>query len=71
MSKMSKHYFDGIRDHSHQNLILLKTEVALSNRTTNFANFKVELLYDKVGKAKFNLMKQSQTSPKSFINKDK
>jgi hypothetical protein len=66
---MSKHYFDGIRDHSHQNLILLKTEVALSNRTTNF---KVELLYDKVGKAKLSLMKQSQTSPKSrFINKDK
>jgi hypothetical protein len=69
MSKMSKHYFDGIRDHSHQNLILLKTKVALSNRTTNF---KVELLYDKVGKAKLSLMKQSQTSPKSrFINKDK
>jgi hypothetical protein len=55
---MSKHYFEGIKDNSHQNIIFLKLKLNYQpNRTINSIKFEIELLFNKIGKAKLSLMK--------------
>jgi hypothetical protein len=58
MWKTSKHCFEGVRDNSHQNPILLKLKLdCQSNKTTNSTTSEAELLYGEVDEAELSLVK--------------